>query len=232
MFTENVAGSRNDDLSQRGITHTVGSEHSFFSFFFFFSWCWFRCERWREKDLCVLICFGFSQLRAGASVAAGCSCRLGDISKPPPASKCYFIVCSHAASPKPRDPNWQVRVHATARVWRRQKKLLMVVFQGKHSRNKSSRCKWNRGKRKTSEKAPCAPKNNWAKSNLSEQWNNQHHESGVNFVDACAVHPSERCRGKKRSPAKPLWSPFFFYEAETLLSESQYALCWRELFPL
>lgn len=52
-----------------------------------------------------MFCFVFSQLKAGASVAAGCSCRLGDISKPSPASKCDFIVFSHAASLKPRDPN-------------------------------------------------------------------------------------------------------------------------------
>lgn len=138
-------------LNQHDITCRVGSEHSFF---FGMIWCWFSCERWRE-DLCVLICFGFSQLKAGASVAAGCSCRLGDISKPPPASKCYFIVFSHAASLKQRDPNWQVRVHATARVWRRQKKLLMVVFQGKHSWNKSSRCKWNRRRERQRKSTLC-----------------------------------------------------------------------------
>lgn len=32
---------------------------------------------------------------------------------------------------------------------------------------------------------------NGTKSNLWEQWNNQRHKSGVNFVDACAVLPSE-----------------------------------------
>lgn len=130
-------------LSQHDITCRVGSEH-----FFFLEW--FDADLAVKDDVRRTFVFWFvlffSQLKAGASVAAGCSCRLGDISKPPPASKCYFIVFSHAASLKPRDPNWQVRVHATARVWRGQKKLLMVVFQGKHSWSKSSRCKWNRRK--------------------------------------------------------------------------------------
>lgn len=48
-------------------------------------------------------------------MTADCSWRRGDISKPQPASKCYFIVFSHGASLKPRDPNWHVQVHLDAK---------------------------------------------------------------------------------------------------------------------
>lgn len=157
-------------------------------------------------------------------MTADCSRRRGDISKPQPASKCYFIVFSQDASLKPRDPNWHVHVHLDAKS-DADKETFNGCFLKRniyrtnlHSettpRNKNFTAPPHRPPRMIIEQNPIFPNNEAI--TVVNVW--------LIFIDV--AHLAVQCKRLEKAALIPSG----FYEFKMQLNESQNALCCSELF--